>query len=281
MITSKDLDAVNLSPIKSDFYQIWNELIDTARKISERWDPSSTNESDPGIVLLKVLAAVADKLNFNVNKNILETYMPSAAQMESMRKLCEMMGYNIKYYRSAETTAIITYTGETDLSGLSDSQIYFPKFTALTDSDGEVNYVTTEDRILSATNLKIEVPVIEGQLVQCESDNDNIITLAQLDDNFRYYLPETQVAENGIFIQNIDDSAKEDWEKVDNLNTQSAGTKCFKFGYDSVEGYPYVQFPEDVNDLIEDGFEIYFIRTSGVNGNISAGTLSTFEAPSI
>ena len=80
MITNKELNAVKLSPTKKDFYQIWNELLETAGKISERWDPTSTNESDPGIVLLKVLTAVADKLNYNIDSNTLEAFMPSAAQ---------------------------------------------------------------------------------------------------------------------------------------------------------------------------------------------------------
>ena len=98
MITENELKTISLSPIKKDFYQIWRELLEVAGKISERWDPTSTNESDPGIVLLKVLAALGDKLNYNIDKTILEAFMPSATQEESMRKLCEMLGYNIKYY---------------------------------------------------------------------------------------------------------------------------------------------------------------------------------------
>lgn len=36
MITEKEISALELSPVKSDFYQIWNELIDVAGKLSER-----------------------------------------------------------------------------------------------------------------------------------------------------------------------------------------------------------------------------------------------------
>ena len=80
MITNKELNTVKLSPTKKDFYQIWNEILDVSSKISERWDPTSTNESDPGIVLLKVLTAIADKLNYNIDANTREAFMPSAAQ---------------------------------------------------------------------------------------------------------------------------------------------------------------------------------------------------------
>jgi hypothetical protein len=61
MITNKELNEVSLSPTKKDYYQIWGELLDLASKISTRWSPDSTNESDPGIVLLKALTAIADK----------------------------------------------------------------------------------------------------------------------------------------------------------------------------------------------------------------------------
>jgi len=42
---------------------------------------------------------------------------------------------------------------------------------------------------------------MQGQVVKCEPNNNYLITIAQLDDNFRYYFPETQIAENGIFIE--------------------------------------------------------------------------------
>ena len=63
MITNNELNEVTLSPTKKDYYQIWNELMELAEKISDRWSPTTTNESDPGIILLKALTAVADKLN--------------------------------------------------------------------------------------------------------------------------------------------------------------------------------------------------------------------------
>jgi hypothetical protein len=287
MLTKNEINSIQLSATKKDFYQIWGELTEIADKLSERWDISSTNESDPGIVLLKVLTAVADKLNYTVDKNILEAFMPSAAQEESMRKLCAMLGYSMKYYQSAETTVTVKWTGATvkDSSqlalddGTKISYLQIPQFTVFKNADEDVTYVTKKAVELSYGNLSDEIDVIEGEVVQCESENDNIITAANLDDNNRFYLPEAQIAENGIFIYNINDGSvsSELWEKVDNLNTQSLNTKCFKFGYDSQEGLPYIQFPEDIGTIIEDGLTIYFIRTTGVSGNISTGTLSTMN----
>jgi hypothetical protein len=299
MITKNEISSLNLSPTKKDFVQIWNELIEVASKITERWDPTSTNESDPGIVLLKVLTGIADKLNYNIDKNILEAYMPTAAQMESMRKLCELVGYDIKYYQSAETRVRISYTGNTtDRSEDNEeklpipSGLTIPKFTTITNADKDITFVTTNTIPVHLTNDTpwVEVDCIEGQISQCESTNENnLITLAQLDDAYRYYLPEIQIAENGIFVYNATTSVDQNnnpvltdgtaWKQVSNLNTQSSGTRIFKFGYDSAEGRPYLAFPADVGSLIGDGLFIYFIRTSGLSGNISPRTLEVLELP--
>jgi hypothetical protein len=86
MFSYSELNAVELSTTKKDYYQIWNELLEVAQKLSERWDPTATNEADPGIVLLKVATALADKINYAVDANTLEAFMPSCAQEASMRK---------------------------------------------------------------------------------------------------------------------------------------------------------------------------------------------------
>ena len=154
MITNKELNEINLSPTKKDYYQIWNELLELADKISERWSPASTNESDPGIVLLKALTAIADKLNYNIDKNTLEAFMPSATQEESMRKLTEMMGYNMKYYQSATCKINISYKESNNKSiNQFGNGILIPKFTNIKNQDEDINYLN----ITSPQNIVLEI----------------------------------------------------------------------------------------------------------------------------
>lgn len=185
--------------------------MELADKISERWSPASTNESDPGIVLLKALTAVADKLNYNIDKNTLEAFMPSATQEDSMRKLTEMMGYNMKHYQSATTKATISYKSSNDIPIKNfDTGIYFPKFINLKNEDEDINYITLEDFTLQEGQDSRDVAIMEGEIIDCETNNDNIIMALHLDDLNRYILPEYAIAENGIFITNIKDSAESD-----------------------------------------------------------------------
>jgi hypothetical protein len=127
--------------------------------------------------------------------------MPSAAQEESMRKLTEMMGYSMKYYQSATTEVKISYNKNyTDpIAGT----LTIDKFTNIKDIDDSINYVTLEEVLLNKDNPSKNVECMEGELVECETDDNNIVSLFHLDDNYRYFLPEIQVAENGIFVTNI------------------------------------------------------------------------------
>lgn len=286
MITEKEHQITQLSATKKDYYQIWAELLDTARKLSERWDPTTTNESDPGIILLKVLTGIADKLNYNIDKNALEAFMPSAAQEESMRKLCEMMGYAMKYYRSATTDVTVYFAGKPsewqtdDTAGV--SVLVLPEFTQFTNIDKDIVYTTTEQATFTKSTSSVTIPCIEGIINYCEEDNNGIITMNNIDDNNRYYLPITQVAENGVFIYNITDNViSTRWEQVDNLNSQELQKKIYKFGYDSKRFLPYIEFPSDISSLIEDGLSIAYIASNGLSGNISARTLTRFETSSV
>lgn len=285
MITERELTAVTLSPTKKDFYQIWNELLDTADKISARWSPASTNEADPGVVLLKVLTAVADKLNYNIDKNILEAFMPSATQEDAMRKLCDILGYSMKYYRSATTPLTITYSGNVELDN--DTKIEIPKYTTVTNVDEDIVYCLLNSVTFSDAITTQQVEAIQGTIQDCETNNGKIITLSNIDENNRYYLPESQIAENGIFINSVSyvvnnnesvATEGESWVSVNNLNTQNIGSKVYKFNFDSKEQIPYIQFPDDISAIIEDGIYIKYIRTDGVNGNVALRTLNKFQS---
>ena len=60
-----------LSPISytnKDFRDIYPELLDIVKKLTYKWDPSISNESDPGVILLKLNAIIGDKNNYTSSK---------------------------------------------------------------------------------------------------------------------------------------------------------------------------------------------------------------------
>lgn len=272
MITEQEFNISNKNYIDKDFPVVYAELLDLCEKISNRWNPDTSNESDPGIVLLKLLAFIADKNNYNIDKNVLECFLPSATQETSARNLFEMNGYDMQYYVSATTPISFLYTDD-----LTNSFTLKKYDTVLTSPDGNVNYTLIEDCQISYKNVTYTANAIEGTVEVLTVGDSPLVQLNNLDDNNRIYFPETLIAQNGIFITQENTSIS--WKKVNNLHTQELGTKCYKFSFDSNKGLPYVEFPEDISNLIGTGLTIRYIVTRGAEGNISANTLTVLSSP--
>lgn len=272
MITEKELQISNMSYTEKDFQSIYPALLTLAKQLTNRWDPASSNESDPGNVLLKLAAVVGDKTNYNIDKNVLECFMPSATQETSMRMLTEALGYNMKYYQSATVDLLFKYTD--DLKG---QTITLPKLTTvIANEDKTIYYTLVDDVKIALSNYSITARAIEGSLSTLLVGNNEVIKMENLDDNHRLYFPESMVAQNGIFITNYGVAPNfEQWKLVDNLNVQSPLTTCYKFGFDSVRGLPYVEFPSDMAELIGAGILVSYIVTKGANGGVSMGALTT------
>ena len=288
MINEQELQISNKSYTNKDFASIYQEILDLAKKLSNRFDPEVSNESDPFIVLLKLLAFIGDKINYNIDKNILERFMPSATQESSMRNLCEMMGYNMHYYIAPETTITIQYVGKEKLND--NKYFIIPRYSAVSnskdESENKVTYIIKNRDVVVNENEKVYgsgkdddalIIVIEGQLKTLSILGDEKIHLENLDDNNRIYFPEQEVAENGVFISggvnSTISSGLTEWIKIDNLNLRD-NLFVYSFGFDSSKNLPYIEFPENIADLIGDGLTIKYVITSGELGNIKSKVLN-------
>ena len=201
MITENELRISNESYTHKDFYQAYPELLDAITKMTNMWDPSSSNESDPGVVILKMMAFELDKICYNIDKTILEDFMVSVTQLDAMKRLCDMMGYNMKYYQSAATNVSFMWIGnelETQDQNELGRFIKIPQWAELTDDSGEVVYTLTEEAHLEYKGQVVTKPVIEGKCLDVTINDDNAVKLFNLDDKNRFYLPESKIAENGI-----------------------------------------------------------------------------------
>lgn len=301
--TKSDIQIENKSYTDKDFSQIYPELLDLVKKLTNKWDPETTNESDPGLVLLKLLAFIADKNSYNIDKNILEQFMPSVTQEENMRKLCDMMGYNVGYYRSATTDVSFTYLGgnttldsvlginqsaeDTGTQTVPNKQFHIKAFDTSFKTEDNVVYTLLEDIEITDSKLTDTKKAIQGQIKALNlnqgstlSSEATKIQIYNLDENNRIYIPDVAVAENGIFINKevYNETFNQDaWRRVDNLNDQKLGSKVFKFGFDSSKNLPYIEFPSDIAELIEGGLEIYYVVSDGLEGNVTSNTITSFN----
>ena len=285
MITNEEFRISNESYTNKDFISIYPELLNLLKKYSPKWDPSLSNESDPGNVILKAIAFLADKINYNTDKRILENYLPSVTQETSARNLFEMNGYFPKYYQSAITQVKFRYSGSNLAVG---EYITFPAMrTVITDVDNNICYSLMEPVTIKTAKVTTDpVRAIQGTFKTLTVGGGEIIQLTNLDDNNRIYLPETMIAQNGVFVYNADSftdgdtSTDDSWDIVDNLNLVEPDRGAhFKLGFDSNRGLPYIEFPDNIADLIGSGLIIKYVITLGAAGNVSANYLTKLMAP--
>ena len=266
-ITERELQISNKSYTNKDFEAVYTELLTYAEKLSKRFSPVNSNESDPFVVLLKLVAFVTDKVNYNVDKNILEAFMASCTQEKSMRELCDMLGYHMHYYEAATTEVIFKYKF-TGAEG--ESTIEIPKFSTVTDGNN-IQYVTTQDaHIETSTGVSESTPVIQGKRKTFTVLGSDKILLENINNN-KLYFPELYVAQNGTFVS---DKSGETWQIVDNLNIQQYGSKVYKFGFDTMINQPYLEFPDWISEIIGSGLSIDYIVTEGVSGNVGVKELT-------
>lgn len=281
----EDFEISKMSYTSKDFASIYPEVLQIAESLTNKWTPTQSNESDPGVVLLKEGAFLTDHLNYNIDKNILENFLPSATQDRSVRDICEMNGYTPRYYVSATGEVKVRYkntTGEgmpTDANGVG---VVIPKFTLVIATDDEsISYTQVTDLTLSGSSNKDLVGTtlfMQGTLQTLSINNTSVITLSNLNDNNRLYFPEYMIAQNGIFITSVDDNNYE-WERDNYLLTKPSGSKVYKVDYDSYNGLPYIEFPSDIASLIGNGLYIRYISTLGEAGNVDANSLVKIISP--
>lgn len=277
-------NTIDISPISytnKDFRAIYEELLNLINDLTDRWDPKSTNESDPGLVLVKLKAFLADKLNYNIDKNILENFPSQATQRGNAQKLYDILGYGMKYYQSAVTTVTMRYNrgNNPGVYSISNKGAYtIPAFTQLTDTNNQISYITKSEAqvsIESGNQSAIEVEVIEGYVQDFAINGNTTINISNLDSDYKLYFTESMIAQNGIFINSDKDSSY--WRAVDNLESTQLGQKVFKFGLMPVTNTCYIEFPQDAAALFGDGIHIKYIVTQGIDGNISSGVLNSIS----
>lgn len=283
MINNEELQISNKTYINKDFQTIYPELVSLVKTLTNRWNPEETNESDPLLVLLKLLAFMGDKNNYNIDKNILEAFLPSATQETSVNQLLEMNGYAKKYYQSASTIISVLYAGDIN----ENKSILLKAFeTQFTDTNNSVTYTLLQDINLLNTQVTYTGLITEGTPKDLSINGNTTIQLSNLDENYRLYFPETMVAQNRIYVKNegsndwnTSGNSGDGWSQVNNLNLYSPKSKNFKFGFDSNKNLPYIQFPDDIIELIGNGLNVKYIVTIGDGGNISRGKINAMSNP--
>ena len=111
MATSEDYVEKGLVKYTSrDYTSIMEDFWDLVPKMTELWKPEA--DADPGVVMGKFLASVADMLGVNLDSLATEVFAPSVRQRKDAERLFSLIGYELGWYTAARTE--VTFTNNTD-----------------------------------------------------------------------------------------------------------------------------------------------------------------------
>lgn len=276
-IQKTNYDAIKIDYTDKDYINILNDLINSIPGITQKW--KSTDENDPGMILVKLMAMVGDMLFYNQDMQSLEVYPNSVTQRKNAASIYKLIGYKMRWYKSAVLEANIVNTFSNSAT--------MPRFCTFTTEDNETTYTTFEQYELpsNTTNNGLEtlIELVQGVPVTPVRTSNNPYPEAgkpwhsiygynyTTDDiiNNRIYLKDANIDQDHIIL--IDDQ-NEIWELRENIYLTTNVGRFFEFGID-VNDQAYIELIDYYKNFNVSKFKIFYVKSAGETGQIYANTL--------
>lgn len=276
-VIKTDYVPVKISYTSKDYASIFDDLIASIPGITQKWQVVTDN--DPGVILIKLMSIIGDMLFYTQDMQALEVYPNSVTQRKNAASIYKLIGYKMRWYRSATVDAQIVNTYS--------SSATLPRFCTFTTQDG-ITYSTFTETVLAnnMTNSGVinTVQLVQGIPITPVRVSSNPYPGAgkpwhsiygynyTTDDlvNNRIYLNEKMVDDSHIIL--VDDS-NEEWILKDNIYLTTTIGKYFEFGVD-VNDNPYIEIIDYWGNYNISKFKLFVLRTLGENGEILANTLT-------
>lgn len=221
-----------------DFEEIRDQLVNAIPLVTDRW--TDFNESDVGVTLLELWAAIGDMLAFYLDQQANETFLETARQRKNVINLCKLIAYKLDHVVSS--TSIVEFS----LEAPHTARIEMPKFTRLaTGGDDVVYFSTTVLATIPTGDTSVLVGVRQGipkhDLFNTDGSSDQ-----------RYRLSEKAVDLNSIEVV-VDNVV---WSKVDSFVNAQSSDRVFTVEVDA---------DSNIDILFGNGFFGFAPPTSAIN----------------
>lgn len=277
-IAKQEYSAVRIDYTDKDYVNILNDLIESIPGITQKWN--STDANDPGMILVKLMAILGDMLFYTQDMQALEVYPSSVTLRRNASVIYKLIGYKMKWYRSATVEANVTNTYTSDAT--------IPRFCTFTTKNKEITYTTFEQYELASNTsnngfvTSIELiqgtPVIPTRI----STNPYPETGKPWHSIYGYNYTSDDIVNNRLYLNdvNIDqdhiilvDNQNEVWGFKENIYLTTDVGKFFEFGVDDSDN-PYLELVDYWQNLGVDKFKVFYIRSDGESGEVYANTLT-------
>ena len=128
------LNNPNLSYTSRDYTSIFNDLVNAIPTLTKLYNPKE--ESDPGIVLIKLISMLGDMLSHTSDLNALEVFPRTVLQLPNAKQIFRLVGYKMKWYQSARCAAFFTNANSVSVS--------LGRYSIFTSVSGNITYTNLE-----------------------------------------------------------------------------------------------------------------------------------------
>lgn len=279
-------------------------LIEDVKACTHIWNPGS--EADPGMILLKALAANVDLLSFNLDTQVDEMYMQSATQIKSIRRLGVANGYVPGWYRAPRTTLTIEnvsddatvaldfslptaannvcYAATNALEDLTSIPYFIiPKSNVITDRDvvtldkrGSVNGLSERSDIVTRKAVQgiLKSVIVNPRMLVSGTKGVNTLT---------YRLPAQNIDGDLIWIQELSSTldpirftdGEEPWVRDYKNDFIESEQRRYQITVDDYNNLIIV-FNKLINDVIQYNrlIRVFYVETYGAAGEVSENVIS-------
>lgn len=259
-----------------DYESIKEDLISAIPSLTQEW--TGREESDPGIVLIKLISMLGDNLSYNIDKNVLEMFLETVTQRKNCSKILSLLGYKMHWYRSASVGMQIRLNEEYDLQGNPNHVILSPFKTTFKTSSNDLVYTLVSNDpgsgdidILSSTYSNL-IHLVEGRVVQVTFNKNSLV-------NNRYYFAESNVDESHLWLTFGSSHVFNLVSSLYLVTDDSQGS--FEFNVDEHDR-PYIELVKYWEDIVGNAastakFTLYYVLSSGSRGNVARNQLSQVQ----
>ena len=266
-----------------DYESAKEELLNIRDDLTEKW--TSTDESDPGVILIKEMAQAIDILSYNQDKQVLECFPNSVSQLKNARQLYNLVGYKMKWYRSARCNVNLINTYE--------EPVTLQRFSQFSTIDKSITYVNwNQVEIPSNTTnngLEVETELIQG-VVNTPTRKPGYYVPAPnkpWHDIYNYNIQASAIVDRKIEISTkeidqdhiclIDDNNVE-WTLVDSVATQTEVGHFFELRIDEYN-QPYLFLVDYWENFNISAFKLFYLVSQGEAGQIQEDSLRQLLSP--
>ena len=239
-----------LNYVEYNFDELVTQL---TNRLKERGAWKDTYRSSTGSMLIELFAAVANLMLYYVERRAEESYIGTAKNKSSIINLVRLLNYSPK--RKTSATGILRFT-LTD--GVHTSQIFIPKYTQCTASNGK-KFLTNEDAAIMIGQTYVDVNAIQGERISVGYSSTGTVD------------QEYKIEDTSIENSNLDVSvAGVSWTKVTSF-IDSISTSNHYILRQELDDTVTVIFGDGVfgkSPSVGENILVEYVKSDGLDGNI-------------